>query len=244
MRDALRESQAFFGDKVREYRESASHGDRDELASMLARLGDVRGRLALDVATGGGQTAGALEAAGARVVASDATPAMLAGARRPGVVADAQALPFREASFDVVASRIAPHHFPDLADFCQEAARVLRQGGRFYVFDLSTPDGDEEAARLVDEVERMRDPSHLHSRSPAEWRAALAAAPFRIDSLEERTSTFALEPWVARARMPPGREARLRELLGNLPRDRLKGYGPDGSGNMRVLRVELAATRT
>jgi SAM-dependent methyltransferase len=153
-------------------------------------------------------------------------------------VCDAERLPFRRASFDLVASRIAPHHFPDLALFAQECARVLRPGGRLYAFDLTTP-ADALAAATIDRLERLRDPSHAHSWSEAEWRHALAKAGLRVARLEHAASMFDLDAWIARARMPAAREAELRRTLAARPE--LGGYGLTEEGRMRVLRVEILA---
>ena len=46
-------------------------------------------------------------------------------------VADAQALPFPDASFDVVLARHMLYHVPDIDRAVAEAARVLRPGGHF-----------------------------------------------------------------------------------------------------------------
>lgn len=244
--EPLREAQRFFGPRAEAYRRSPSHGDREELARMVAWLDALAGpgRRALDVATGGGQTARALREAGCAVVALDATREMLRApdAGVASVLGDAQGLPFRAASFDVVASRIAPHHFPDLPAFCREAARVLRPGGALYVFDLASP-SDPEAARVVNRLETLRDPSHGWSHDPAAWRAALDAAGLAVERLEATSSTFDLEPWLARAGMPPAREAEARRLLRDHPAHALGGYGLTPEGRMRVLRVELLARR-
>jgi SAM-dependent methyltransferase len=47
-------------------------------------------------------------------------------------VADIQALPFADASFDCVIANHMLYHVPDLDKGLSEAARVLRPGGRFY----------------------------------------------------------------------------------------------------------------
>jgi ubiquinone/menaquinone biosynthesis C-methylase UbiE len=49
---------------------------------------------------------------------------------------DAQALPFGDASFDVVINVEASHCYPDFAGFLKEVARVLRPGGVFLYADL------------------------------------------------------------------------------------------------------------
>ena len=93
----------------------------------------------LDVGAGDGNSA--IEAArrGARVTAVDLTPAQLVRARErcaeAGVdvdlsVGDAQALDFRDASFDVVVSVLGAIFAPDYNQAVAEMLRVVRPGGR------------------------------------------------------------------------------------------------------------------
>src|SRR5439155_1658472 len=60
-----------------------------------------------------------LREAGATVVTVDPAPGMKAD-----VLAPADHLPFADASFDAVASRLAAHHFPDVLAAVKELARV------------------------------------------------------------------------------------------------------------------------
>ena len=101
----------------------------------------------LDVATGTGNAAIPAARRGADVVASDLTPELLDAGRRQAdgldiewVTADAEWLPFDDASFDVVMSSIgvmfAPHH-QQAAD---EIVRVCRPGGTIALLSW-TPDG-------------------------------------------------------------------------------------------------------
>jgi ubiquinone/menaquinone biosynthesis C-methylase UbiE len=64
-------------------------------------------------------------------------------ARRAGVAdrvsfryGDAQAIPFPDASLDLVVSTLSLHHWSDPVAVLDEIARVLRPGGSFLVFDL------------------------------------------------------------------------------------------------------------
>lgn len=103
----------------------------------------------LDVAAGTGNASIPAAEAGADVTASDLTPELLEAGRRVAeargleldwVEADAERLPFEDASFDVVMSSIgcmfAPHH-QDVAD---ELVRVCRPGGTIGLLSW-TPDG-------------------------------------------------------------------------------------------------------
>jgi SAM-dependent methyltransferase len=121
-----------------------------ETGRVLVEAAGVRpGERVLDVAAGSGNASIPAAAAGAAVVASDLTPALLeAGRRRAQSLgldvrwdeADAEALPYEDASFDVALSCVgimfAPHH-QDAAD---ELVRVVRPGGRVALLSW-TPQG-------------------------------------------------------------------------------------------------------
>lgn len=111
-------------------------------------LGDVAGRDVLEVGAGAAQCARWCAARGARVVASDISAGMLAqGAllneRSPSpaplVQADARALPFADASFDVAFTAYGALPFvAETGLVHREVARVLRPGGR-WVFSVTHP---------------------------------------------------------------------------------------------------------
>jgi SAM-dependent methyltransferase len=111
-------------------------------------LGDVAGRRVLEVGAGAAQCSRWLATRGADVVATDVSHGMLAGAagldaatavRVPVLQADARALPFADAAFDIVFTSFGALPFvPDAARVHAEAARVLRPGGR-WVFSVTHP---------------------------------------------------------------------------------------------------------
>lgn len=211
------------------YVTSAVHAAGPDLVRLveLARLtGQER---VLDIATGGGHTALACAAYAREVVASDLTPRMLAtaaahfasqGAAIRTELADAEALPFADASFERVTCRIAPHHFPNPAGFVREAARVLAAGpsgyGRFILSDLV---GHEEPAldAFVNQVERLRDPSHVRSYKVSEWVGWCAAAGLQVVRLEIIRRTHAIQPWIERAKLPEADRPRLLEAFRAAP---------------------------
>ncbi|MGN6588382.1 MAG: class I SAM-dependent methyltransferase [Solirubrobacterales bacterium] len=116
---------------------------------LVEACGIGPGDRVLDVAAGTGNASIPAAAIGASVVASDLTPelfeagrarAAAAGVELEWVEADAEDLPFDDASFDAVISSIgvmfAPHH-QDAAD---ELARVCRRGGTIGLLSW-TPEG-------------------------------------------------------------------------------------------------------
>ena len=133
-----------------------SLGDYGRVGSLLSWIGEAlvhdldihAGERVLDVAAGNGNAALPAARRFADVLATDYVPELLeqAGvrARADGValrteVADAQALPYSDASFDVVMSTIGAMFAPDQEAVARELLRVCRPGGRIGMANW-TPD--------------------------------------------------------------------------------------------------------
>jgi SAM-dependent methyltransferase len=128
-------------------------------------------------------------------------------------LADAEQLPFADASFDVVTTRIAPHHFPNPQQYVREVARVLRPGGRFLLDDNMAPE-DAELDAFVNRFEQWRDPSHVRNHTVAEWRGWIEAAGMRVEHVEPlRAKRYDFADWTARMRMPEAERAALEAWL-------------------------------
>ena len=73
----------------------------------------------------------------------DLTPKMIEAAKAKNmegvelVVGDCENLPFAENSFDAVICCQSFHHYPNVQDFFDSVARVLRPGGRLILRDMS-----------------------------------------------------------------------------------------------------------
>jgi ubiquinone/menaquinone biosynthesis C-methylase UbiE len=70
------------------------------------------------------------------------------GLRVEGRVADAERLPYADATFDLVVGHAVLHHIPDVTLALREVLRVLKPGGRFVVAGEPTTYGDLVARRL------------------------------------------------------------------------------------------------
>ncbi|HVM68647.1 MAG TPA: class I SAM-dependent methyltransferase [Gaiellaceae bacterium] len=88
-------------------------------------------RRVLDVGCGEGRLGALLAERGYEVLGIDASPRLVEAARErhEAVVADAAALPFAEAEFDLVTLFMSLHDFDEPAAAVREGARVLRPGG-------------------------------------------------------------------------------------------------------------------
>jgi SAM-dependent methyltransferase len=120
------------------------------VGELLAEAADVRaGEKVLDVAAGNGNATLAAAHRFADVTSTDFVPALLdkgrARAQAEGLdvhfqVADAEQLPFPDASFDVVLSTFGCMFTPEHARVAREMMRVLRPGGRLGMANW-TPSG-------------------------------------------------------------------------------------------------------
>ena len=189
-----------WNERAEAYRTSQTHASGDDLDLVVEWCEPAEGVTVLDVATGGGHVARRLREAGAEVVTVDTAPGM-----QPDVVAPADHLPFADSSFDVVACRIAAHHFPDALVALKEMARVARE--RVVIEDNTF------TSESAEEADRLRDPSHVRNYSVAEWRDFFAAAGLEIadEAFMVRDADFA--DWLDRTETPDDDRARITELL-------------------------------
>jgi ubiquinone/menaquinone biosynthesis C-methylase UbiE len=207
-----------FGESAEAYVASPGHAGGADLNRLVELAAPALSDRALDISTGGGHTALALAPHVAHMTASDLTPRMLAAARdfltasgvtnADYVIADAEKLPFLDASFDLVTVRIAPHHYASVTAAVREMARVLRPGGRLVLIDNIAPE-DEALDALGNRWEKWRDPSHVRNYTASEWRTFLTDAGLEITDLETQRKTYDFAPWTARMRMPADERAKL-----------------------------------
>ncbi len=219
--DTKRAIQSQYGRQASQYATSTYHGRPSSGLDALLRLASpTPGDRALDVATGTGFTALALAPRCREVTGVDFTAGMVreACALRDArgitnlqfCLGDAEALPFRDAAFDLVVSRVAAHHFPHLRAALGEIARVAGPAGRVVLDDTCTPE-DPDLAVLMNEWELLRDPSHVANHPPSLLKAMLEHTGLRIEAAITTSVPLEFGDWARRSGMPGPAAAELRE---------------------------------
>lgn len=238
--DQTRAIQDRFGAAAAAYAASAVHRGGPDLDAMLAEGVRTGSERVLDVGCGAGHTALAFAARVAEVVALDLTPAMLEQARRlaaerglPNVSfreGNAAELPFPDASFDLVTSRLAAHHVAQPAAMLCEIARVLRPGGCFLLSD-TVADEDPMLDSFVNALELLRDASHVRDHRVSEWQTMFRTAGLAPRLLDRFAIELEFEPWVARIGTPSGAVTGLRALFDAAPDEARRHFGIGVAGD-------------
>jgi ubiquinone/menaquinone biosynthesis C-methylase UbiE len=202
------------------YTRASFHTSTERLQEVLDLARPKPGDLALDVATGTGNTAFALAPHVRRVIGLDLTREMLDQARRIAgerdiknadwVVGDAAHLPFEDETFDVYTVRAAPHHFPDVDACLREAFRVLKPDRDAAFIDCAAP----AAARdVLHDVEVRRDPSHVRSLTVDEWVARFERAGFEIELASIRELDWDYDEWMRTMAVGPALAEELAAVI-------------------------------
>ncbi|MCI0713918.1 MAG: methyltransferase domain-containing protein [Chloroflexi bacterium] len=208
------------------YVSSQTHATGTDLERLIAIANSQSNWHVLDIATGGGHTALKFAPLVAHVTVTDIAPKMLEAARQhitgKGIdnvsfkVADAEDLPFEDEGFDLVTCRIAPHHFPNIASFVRESARVLKPGGLLLVQDHVLPE-DPSTAAYVDGFEKRRDPGHNFALTENQWRQMFENAGLTVLHTEQLSKRHNFLDWAKRQGNDETVIEELRQMLHDAP---------------------------
>lgn len=125
----------------------------------------------------------------------------------------AEELPFLNENFNIVFSRLAFHHFTDTNAVFSEMVRVLRPGGKLVLIDMEA--ADEELRNTEDEIETLRDPSHVKSMSINEMLNLFAAHNFSVEKCQKTEMKQKLKNWLALTKTPEQIQAEITERMKN-----------------------------
>ena len=221
----MKDARAQFGKTAAAYVTSTTHASGADLERLIAVAAPLPAERALDVGCGVGHTLRRLAPLVAFAVGADATFEMMQAGRDSVVTApntgfaqsDATALPFADASFDLATCRLAAHHFTDAAAAFRDVRRVLRPGGRFVLVDNYAPD-DPALDTFINELEKLRDASHVRNHTIAGWRELLEDAGLRTSIESElMTTKITTEGWLERSQTPADRADEVRRRLRDAP---------------------------
>ncbi|PYM21416.1 MAG: methyltransferase type 11 [Candidatus Rokuibacteriota bacterium] len=183
----------------------------------------------LDVACGPGLIVVAFARVVKHATGIDITPAML---KRATVYAaeqgvsnvtwrqgDVLPLPYPDASFSIVSSRFAFHHFLDPFAVLREMTRVCAPGGTMVVVDTAPA---PEKVDALNRVELLRDPSHVRALTLDEHLDLFRRAGLPEPRVTRYRLDTDLESLLARSFPDPGSAEKIRALVAaSLPDDAL-----------------------
>ncbi|HTQ51662.1 MAG TPA: class I SAM-dependent methyltransferase [Candidatus Acidoferrales bacterium] len=220
-----------------QYAASEVHANSPTIRRLHELLASKKLDSVCDVACGPGHLALSFAGKASQIVGMDAAPNMLRqferlakerGVSVETVLACAESVPLPANSFDVVVSRLAPHHFSDAAKVVREMARLTKPGGGVAVIDL---EGNENSALddLNHHIEVLHDPSHVRSYPVARWREFFEKIGLAVEALESKQTELpgglTIQRWCEIGNTPPEARAKIRALLAAAPGEHLTGLG-------------------
>jgi SAM-dependent methyltransferase len=251
------ESARRFDAHAANYATSDLHKDSPSIRRLHEILCIRKGASVCDVACGAGHLGLSFAEVAARIVGVDPAPKMLATfealAKERGIAVErvessAESMPLASASFDLVATRLAAHHFDDVQAAVNEMARLAKPGGFVAVIDLVGHD-DPAIDALNHRIELLHDPTHVRSYRAVDWRAFLERAGLVIEALElhhERPQGISIARWCETTKPGLENERAIRAELAGAPLSTLQALdirAEDGEFHV-TSRSILALART
>lgn len=208
--------------QAKPFSESRAMTDHEAIDRLVRAAGATAHHKSLDVACGPGLVALQFASTVAHATGLDTTPAMIARARELAqergvrnvewLVGPAEALPFDDATFDIVTCRFAFHHMQDPLAALREMKRVTRPGGAVVVCDGVASD-DRAKADAFNAFERVRDPSTVRFLTLRELRDLLPAAGLSIATEESYRVPAELERLMRSSFPAPADEQVVRQAI-------------------------------
>ena len=153
----------------------------------------------------------------------------------------AEKLPFADASFDWVLSRMSAHHWHGVPAALAEVRRVLKPGGRVLFVDIAGADHPLLDTH-IQAIELLRDGSHIRDYRADEWIALFEGAGFQAKVKSRWRLPLEFDAWVKRMRTPPERVVAIKSMWNNAP-DEVRQYfavQEDGSFELDALMIEAS----
>lgn len=206
-----------------------AHSQESFLNLMLQMSGVSENDNVLDVACGPGLVACAFAARAKHVTGIDITPAMIARAKEiqeekklrnlTWQIGTVLSLPYPDESFSLVITRYSFHHFVDPKAVFSEMVRVCAKGGVILAADVSMV---PEKRDFFDQEEKLRDPSHTRTLTPAEFLQMAAELQLREVRSQFIKTERELENHLKASFPNPGDDERVKRIFReDIGKDRL-----------------------
>jgi ubiquinone/menaquinone biosynthesis C-methylase UbiE len=217
------------------FSKAAPINDETALRLVIEATGAGPADDVLDVACGPGIVVCAFARVARHATGIDITPAMIERARALAsqrrlenvtwIAGDVEPLPFPDASFSVVISRLAFHHLERPGAVLSEMRRVCRPDGVVAVVDITSPD-DPTRAEAMNAMERLRDPSHVRALSCGEIERLFVQAGLPAPRITHYDLELELETWLARSFPAEDDVAEIRRRFVDSLHDDAMGISP------------------
>jgi ubiquinone/menaquinone biosynthesis C-methylase UbiE len=184
----------------------------------MAEAGDTD--VVLDVGCGPGLLVCAFARQVQHATGLDITPAMLDQARQEQKQrnisnvswqkGDILSVPYQDQVFSIVVSRFTLHHLLEPVRAVREMRRVCKRGGRIVIAD-GCPDAAK--AEALDQLERLRDPSHVRLLNEGEIVGLFEGAGLPKPRIQRYRMEGRLQYLLERSFPQPGAEEQIRDMF-------------------------------
>lgn len=209
--------------------------NKEYLSYAVSKIVPKKTDRVLEIAAGTCACGRALAPYVAKVTCLDMTPAMLSVGKEAAekehidnidfVIGDAAELPFPDRNFDIVLSRLAFHHFPDINQPFAEMVRVLKPDGKLVLIDMEA--AEEPLRETEDGIEKMRDPSHVRNLSREEMLSLYRKHGMTISFCETVKMPMILQNWLDHTKTPELIQNEIKTLMeGELSGGKKTGFSP------------------
>ena len=197
-----------FNNQAKFYSSSKTFSTGESLDILSNLFNKKKFKSGLDIGTGAGFAAFELSKSCEKVEATDISEGMINEAKKIMKerkinnlnfnICSAEELNYSDKEFDIVTCRTAAHHFLDVEKFCTEVHRVLKDEGVFIIVDTITSD-QIKLNNWHQEVELIRDKSHIKNLSLIEWKSILKISKFSFLDIIQSRVTMNLNDWMERS---------------------------------------------
>ncbi|WP_025732854.1 class I SAM-dependent methyltransferase [Carnimonas nigrificans] len=241
-----------FGGQAAAYLTSQVHAQGEEFQALRERVSRMASPRVLDLGCGAGHVSFQLADLAGEMTAYDLSPRMLAVVAETArereydnictVQGVAEALPFDEASFDVVISRFSAHHWRDLGAALREVRRVLKPGGVAAFIDV-VASGQPLFDSFLQTVEMLRDTSHVRDYSVGEWTRQVGEAGLDVTATQRQKLRLDFSSWIERMKTPDVMRDAIRRLQQDVGQEVRDAFDIDTDGSFTTDMLVLWATK-